>query len=1227
MSRHPRATGEGVAAARIPPERSRQDRAGNGFHDGREAICLSGRRGRGHPFSAGAPRTDAGERRDLRDGEFTPGAGEDMDRDRADRRDRPHGAGTALTAATVPEITDRLIAASIATPRMVEAGRDYWRRGRVARIEVLRGGDGVLAEVGGSMRAPYRVELDFDGAVVDAFCTCPVGTGCKHAAAVLFALRDDGHVLPDATRSAPVASLPLALAQWAATMRPLAERAAAPAVMSCGIVYVVGVQALAGTARMSKKRKPAMLAPPGCALRLAIDPMEIDLDPEGRAIGNGRKLRLPGYAGWSAASWPGVIGDEDAPLVRRLLMPMGDTDADRCLTGAGGADLLARVLATGRARWGTIRGPVLRAAATIPVTPGWMHDDGGRARLYVPDRDVDRVVALVAPPVEIDPVGGMVAPLDLGVTAAMAEHLLRLPPIEPAAVAGLAARWNELVGGRVPPPAAPAIRELGIVAPIPVVTMLIDRVAIQSEPDYYRYRPVAKVDAAVARLAFDYAGAIVQADTADGTILTRDGDGLFRFQRDRVAEAAALARLREAGLLPLGAFDDVIPAARQAWDHAADAPASPDMFAMFLLQDAADLRGEGWRVEVPTAFPLRLVAPDPASFTVDAIPSGIDWFDIALGATIDGERIDLAPAMRRLLARVGADGIEELAAHFGPDETIPVALGDGRVATLPAARLLPMLRALLLLAADAPGGEGAGRARVSRLDLGLIGEIDALLPDLPWTGAAALRDLARALARLHRDPTPLPPGFTATLRPYQQAGLDWLEALARAGFGGLLADDMGLGKTVQTLAHIAAQKEAGAAGRPVLIVAPTSVLPNWQAEAARFVPHLSLLLLHGAARHGEHDRIAGHDIVLTSYPLLIRDRARLADERFALAVFDEAQVLRNPRTAGFAAARALPADRRLALSGTPVENRLTDAWALFDLVVPGLLGNQRSFQRDYRTPIEKHGDGQAKARLSRRLRPFLLRRTKEAVATDLPARTMMAVPVTPGPQQMALHESQRLLMQQRVRDEIARVGLMRAQIVLLSALTRLRQVCCDPRLLPRTGGEGGGVPAPSAKLERLTELLDGMVAEGRRIILFSQFTSMLDLIKPELDRRGHGWVEITGRTKDRHGPVAQFQGGTVPVILISLKAGGTGLNLTAADTVILYDPWWNPAVEAQAIDRAHRIGQDKPVFVYRLIATGTIEEKILALQSRKAALADALWSDDPAAPASLTEDDIAFLLG
>ena len=313
------------------------------------------------------------------------------------------------------------------------------------------------------------------------------------------------------------------------------------------------------------------------------------------------------------------------------------------------------------------------------------------------------------------------------------------------------------------------------------------------------------------------------------------------------------------------------------------------------------------------------------------------------------------------------------------------------------------------------------------------------------------------------------------------------------------------------------------------------------------------------------------------------------------------------------------------LAATPDPER---GWALASLTNPGLLGRFETFRKAYRTPVEKHGDSAARQALARRLRPFLLRRTKDEVASELPPKTIISERIELTEGQQRLYESQRLLMQTRVRDEIARVGLMRAQIIVLDAMLKLRQICCDPGLLP--GGAGEGIA--SAKRARLLEMLTELVGEGRQVIVFSQFTAMLDRISADLVAADLPHEHLRGTTRDRAAPVRRFQQGAVPVILVSLKAGGAGVNLTAADTVILYDPWWNPAVEAQAIDRAHRIGQTRPVFVHRLIATGTIEDKILALQARKQSLADLLWSEDGAradGPTSsvLDDADIAFLLG
>jgi SNF2 family DNA or RNA helicase len=407
----------------------------------------------------------------------------------------------------------------------------------------------------------------------------------------------------------------------------------------------------------------------------------------------------------------------------------------------------------------------------------------------------------------------------------------------------------------------------------------------------------------------------------------------------------------------------------------------------------------------------------------------------------------------------------------------------------------------------------------------------------------------------------------------------------------------------------------------VLIVSPTSVSPNWRSEIARFVPHLRVLALTGADRAERFTQIARSDIVLTTYALLQRDIETLCAHEWQIAVLDETQAIKNPRSKGAQAAWRLRAAQRLALTGTPMENHLGELWSVFAFAVPGLLGDRAAFGRAFRTPIEKRGDTQRRRVLSSRLRPFLLRRTKEVVALDLPEKSEIVTRIELDGAQRDLYETIRIAMHGRVRDALRMRGLARSHIVVLDALLKLRQVCCDPRLLKVSAARG---VRGSAKLEALLEMVPELIEEGRRILLFSQFTSMLDLIKPELREREIAFVELRGETKDRVTPVRRFQAGEVPLFLISLKAGGTGLNLTAADTVIHYDPWWNPAVERQATDRAHRIGQHKPVFVYKLIAAGTVEERIVEMQERKAELAAGLFDESASLQLDAAEIDRLF---
>jgi SNF2 family DNA or RNA helicase len=410
--------------------------------------------------------------------------------------------------------------------------------------------------------------------------------------------------------------------------------------------------------------------------------------------------------------------------------------------------------------------------------------------------------------------------------------------------------------------------------------------------------------------------------------------------------------------------------------------------------------------------------------------------------------------------------------------------------------------------------------------------------------------------------------------------------------------------------------------KPSLIVAPVSVLGNWQQEIRRFAPELTLLVLHGAKRKARFASIGAADVILIGYPLLLVDGDMLLERDFSFVILDEAQTIKNPQAKVSQVAQALRAEHRLCLSGTPMENHLGDLWSLFNFVQPGLLGERRQFQRLYRTPIENGGDVKRAAALSRRVQPFLLRRTKDAVARDLPPKVQIVEAIELDERQRDFYDGIRLGMHRRVREAIEQQGLARSHLTVLNALLKLRQACCDPRLVD---ADTPTQLIPSAKLDWLSTALPELIAEGRRILLFSQFTSMLNLIETRVNELSIPYCLLTGETRHRSELVERFQAGDIPLFLISLKAGGTGLNLTAADTIIHYDPWWNPAVEAQATDRAHRIGQDKPVFVYKLIAQGTVEEKIMQLQADKHALVTQLYTEKSASASQLSSADLEAL--
>ena len=712
-------------------------------------------------------------------------------------------------------------------------------------------------------------------------------------------------------------------------------------------------------------------------------------------------------------------------------------------------------------------------------------------------------------------------------------------------------------------------------------------------------------------LSFDYDGERVSFDPAQ-RVVRQLGQMTEIIQRDTAAEAGALAELQTLGFrkpvsAPLSSVKGGLLLAGQAdWLRFAERP-------------LAALEQAGWIVEKSAKYRYDVSLVDDWYAEIDEqdADSGNAWFELELGIVVQQQAVPLLPVLVQLIRNAPQDfQPRALEAHAGDDRML-ATLPDGTRVALPWGRLKPILATLgELYFSD----KIKRTVRMSTLDAARLEEL-AKSGAMRWTGGAQLREMGRKLSQFGSvQKVAAPAGLRATLRDYQADGLAWMQFLRHYDLAGILADDMGLGKTVQTLAHILTEKEAGRLTSPALVIAPTSLMGNWQDEAALFAPDLKVLLLQGKDRAQQFDQIASSDLVLTTYALLPRDEEKLREHDFHLVILDESHYIKNTRSKAAQSAGLLRARHRLCLSGTPLENHLGELWSQFHFLLPGLLGDEKTFNSQFRHPIERQDDPLRRTLLNRRIKPFLLRRTKDNVAKELPAKTEMVRKVELTGAQRDLYETVRLAMDQKVRDEIDKKGVARSQIVILEALLKLRQVCCDPRLVKSLPAKKQ--TAGSAKLLDLMQMVEDLLEEKRKILVFSQFTSMLELIQEELEERDIPYALLTGDTKDRSAQVAAFQQGAVPIFLISLKAGGVGLNLTAADTVIHYDPWWNPAAENQATDRAWRIGQDKPVFVYKLIAKGTLEEKIQLLQQKKAELAHSILAEGESQKMALTQEDL-----
>jgi superfamily II DNA or RNA helicase len=1089
----------------------------------------------------------------------------------------------------------------------LERGRDYFLRGLVVSVELLLDG-AIKGRVSKGRGKSYQQRIAVHGELVDGICSCPVGHNCKHVAAILMAWAARQNERPGL--AGPVQG-------WLRQVRESTPTRQLPEERPND--YPDNV----------KDRLLYVLTPNGAQLK--IDTYKGRINAVGTALN-------PSIRRYDAANaLRGAPAKFIRPVDLKLLSALAQAQIWEShhiyglseLFRPKGADaiaLLRRVAETGRLLHDNTPGAQLTWCEDCPEPRlSWQMASDGTQRLGFEgagEQPLD-LQGLDGATVWIDTKAGCIGALEQPVDMDALRLVASSPQVAPQEIEALGAALPDMLA-ELPLPRPRVIRQTRRAAKQRVARLTLGAETARDGPRHWDDTVVLPT----LTLRFVYEGHEVAEGAADPRMVN-DGE-IVTITRDPRWEAACAARLMEAGALPVQELEihwpgkrmmacDFVFAENEMNLHTLEitGPREPMEFA---FHKVPLLRREGWEVIETPQWPYRL-SEETAELSVatraeagDAF-QGNDWFSLGFQVEISGKQLDVAPVVAAFLEQVRDEweelpDVETLAQHLS---NRPVYLNRGKTGyvAVDLSPLAPLLHLFLTHHAE------LGALHPSDADVARLAEEALMGSSIRFADNAGILPLARSLRALAEADSFAPPtGLTAQLRDYQAYGAAWMGSLVEAGFGGVLADDMGLGKTVQTLALLQARREAGAPG-PALLIVPTSLLHGWESQAVQFTPGLRLVTLHGTGRAARREAALEADLVVTTYPLLARDRDWLAAQDWPLVILDEAQTLKNPASQMAKTLREIPAKGRLALTGTPLENSLQDIWTLIDWINPGLLGDRKKFQTLFRTPIEKHGDATAQARLNRRLRPFLLRRTKEEVAAELPPKTEILERVELAKPQQALYETVRSAMDARVREAIAKRGAAAARITVLDALLKLRQVCCDPALVKTAAARS---VTESAKRTRLRDLLGELVAEGRRVLVFSQFVEMLRLIEADLTEAGISHLTLTGQTQNRAEVLDSFAQGDAAVFLLSLKAGGVGLTLTEADTVILYDPWWNPAVERQAMDRTHRIGQSRPVFVHRLVAAGTVEEKILAMQVRKQALADALFDDIGTVSESLLDE-------
>ncbi|GLS27152.1 DEAD/DEAH box helicase [Marinibactrum halimedae] len=1054
-----------------------------------------------------------------------------------------------------------------------QRGKNYFKKGNVLDY-IIEEDDVIYGRVLGTHRQTYDITIDIeDFSSYFSECSCPVGYNCKHTAAILYAVLEEqssqNFAIDEEKNIKPIDS-------WISAFQKYN-----PQTSSSSISEI--------RARLYFELKSSL----DKILDLHIYEQRLGKSSWGKIINRDK-------TSWRNL-WPGNFNSIESQIVELVAQKNNLFSPESIFKNEEGFLILKLLITTGRCFWQShTSSEPIRFAKTHSLELHWEENNGQfqlhhnlplnqknlillptlplcvidtdtkECHIYSSHLDSDTVIALTNMPI-----------LTQMEARELQSHLRTLPITFPLPLDHEHTRTIET-------------------SPVPILTLLGASLSTFQE----KIHPVATLE-------YRYDSERISSEEKNPVIHVSSDDEYIEIIRNLQEEKNAASVLSETlsknnteHNFSLYHFSPSLPPSVSAL-----------LWHEFIYDILPTLKNQGWEVHIDDSFPLKF---SHSSNFNGHVQHGLDWFSVGLDVVIDGHTVPLLPILHSWLKNQ----------NNSTSAPLLVEVKENHWLTFSEESLAPITNVLIELYDNesqlSPDGELTLPKSRSLSLLTLQKNLSEDQKETLWKGDKEIKKLAHKLKDFSGIKEVAPPKrLQATLRDYQQKGLNWLQFLTDFGFSGILADDMGLGKTLQTIAHLAKLKERRKLSRCALIVAPTSLLGNWMGELRRFAPHLNSHCHYGSQRHEETSDILQYNIIVTSYSILTRDIEVLSPIDFNIVVLDEAQYIKNPNAQISQSVRLLKSDSKLCLTGTPLENHLGELWSQFDFLMHGFLGSQSSFKKLFRNPIEQHNNHARQQELNHRIKPFLLRRTKNNVVKELPPKTEIVHKIALPPAQRKLYESIRITMEKKIRDLMEKKGLARSHIEILDALLKMRQACCHPQLLSIPSAKK---QKKSAKLTFLMEILPEMISEGRKILIFSQFTSMLDHIAKELEKSKIDYTMLTGKTRKRDKVIQSFQTEVIPVFLISLKAGGVGLNLTEADTVIHFDPWWNPAAEAQATDRAHRIGQDKPVFVYKLIAEDTIEEKILSLQERKQAIADAVYESNNNKTTSISSEELLNLL-